>query len=220
MHSYYDKEIREKFTPEEQLRQEERLEQYVTALYTAFLNKPNYHIIVNAINQHMGGSVKKAIQLLDQRVKFVHYIQHDIVFVRDINHSALVKTLKEYPSIVKLVRFNIYNNVDDSDYKCWNQTEADVVKDVNEIQLTRYWKWSDMNHFTSVAHYNEILNHLKHTHDFIENYMMASIKRYDKTCNTYNNFAPHLYGRIGAPPAIVHKDGRSKYTVPEHKQAP
>ena len=87
--------------------EEERLEAYVTALYDQYENQSNYHILVNTMNVQIGASFAKAVQLLDDsKTKFVYYVQHDFKFVDDIDHIALVKTMKEYPNVLRLVRFH------------------------------------------------------------------------------------------------------------------
>ena len=113
----------------------ELLEKYIHALYQAYEHEPNIHIIVNAVNLHIGGSFGKAISLLDPRTQFVYQVQQDFMFITEINHTAIVKTMREYPDTLRLVSFNKRKNDRGHGDACWNQVDA--VNSVNGIHFTK-----------------------------------------------------------------------------------
>lgn len=97
----------------EREQEEERLESYVTELYRNYDHLDNYHIIVNTKNIQLGASFEKAVNLLNlnhnktsTQTEFIYYVQHDFKFVNVVNHTALVKSMREYPNVLRLVRFH------------------------------------------------------------------------------------------------------------------
>jgi hypothetical protein len=75
---------------------------------------------------------------------FMYILQHDLMFISDIKHTAMVKTMKEYPDLLRVVRFNKYRNVrkrGDQGHVCFG--EESILNNVNGLQFTKTGMWSD-----------------------------------------------------------------------------
>ena len=80
-----------------------RMEKYIKALRNTYTE--DYHtILVNDRSLMITGNVKSAMDIV--QTEFVYVLQHDLPFIRDINHTAIIKTMREYPHDLRLVRFN------------------------------------------------------------------------------------------------------------------
>jgi hypothetical protein len=168
---------------------------------------------VNAVNLHIGGSFSKAISLLDPRTQFVYQVQQDFMFITEINHIAIVKTMREYPDTLRLVSFNKRKNGRHAlrSSVCWNQVDA--VNSVNGIHFTKTSRWSDNNHFSSVQHYKKILATIRYVRRPLEDPMLV----FSRSDCSY--WGPHYYGKVGDGPHLHHLDGRLGYVVPNSTQS-
>jgi hypothetical protein len=224
MPSYASAKASRLLSPEARLEDERRLEQYVHALYKKFYGptstaaaeeyqhpRPyrNVHIIVNALHQHIGGSVAKGMSLLNfpNRTKFVYNIQHDFKFARPVNHTAVVKSLKEFPDLIHMIRFNKKKIIRQRGCNMNNTTMS-----LNDIHLEPTHGWSDNNHIASVAYYKDLLT------------MVSSLERpleFPMQVNAGINcsaFAQHMYGTNGDPAVLEHLDGRLGYHLNHQHQ--
>ena len=78
------------------------LEQYTVNLYNTFLSNPRVHIISSVRHLHIGGSVAKAMNLIQKHfptVRYLYQLQHDFSFAKELNHTALISTMDEYDEI-------------------------------------------------------------------------------------------------------------------------
>jgi len=83
------------------------LEEYTINLFNNYMTNPRIHIIPGMKQWHIGGSVIKAMNLIERHypsVEYLYYLQHDFFFARDIDHTALINMFREYPK-VNWVRF-------------------------------------------------------------------------------------------------------------------
>lgn len=83
------------------------VEQYQVNLLNKYLTNPRIHIVQAAKFSHIGGSVLKALNLIERHyptVRYAYYLQHDFFFFKDIDHAALVNVMDENPKI-NYVRF-------------------------------------------------------------------------------------------------------------------
>lgn len=83
------------------------LEEYTINLFNSYMTNPRIHIIPGMKQWHIGGSVIKAMNLIERHypsVEYLYYLQHDFFFARDIDHTALINMFNEYPK-VNWVRF-------------------------------------------------------------------------------------------------------------------
>lgn len=191
---------------------EETLDLYSTNLMKEYMHRQNFHIVVNNVNLHVGGNLNKAIELLPPETEFLYFIQHDLKFVKEVNHTAIIKTMKEYPDIFRNIRFGKGPNGPRKSGRrsddCWHMKGSSQEK--NGITLSRTHKWSDNNQFASVEYYKEILGKIRSIRRPMEAPMMASFQN-TPGCNM--NLTQHLYGGYGDGPYIDHLDGRLSYTV-------
>jgi hypothetical protein len=184
---------------------DERLAQYVQALKEAY-NQDHHTILASNRTIDLTNCVQKAIKQV--KTEFVYIIQHDMPFVQDINHAAIVKTMDEYPDVLRLVRFNLRSNEKRNieDGTCYNETTP--VDAINGINLIKTWIWSDNNHLTRKSYYEEMFRlfqeKLGHNPRFMEWYMRGAG---EKNCSYWGTF---YYGRHGLPPTIGHLDGQRK----------
>jgi hypothetical protein len=54
--------------------------------------------------------IKYALELVN--TKFVYALQHDEIFLKSINHTAMVKSMDEHPGILRKIEFNRGFNAD------------------------------------------------------------------------------------------------------------
>ena len=212
---------------QERVDQEETLEKYIHALYRAYGQDKQIHIIVSAVHLHIGGSFAKALSVLDPRTKFVYQVQHDFKFITEIDHTAIVKTMREHPDVLRLVRFNKRQNIRGGEpNQCWNQTDA--VNSVNGIQFTKTNQWSDNNHFSSVCYYKEMLKRMAETENFEDIFTTVDIKSIRRALEApmmnvargnCSYWGPHYYGKPLEGPHLHHLDGRLGYVVPNSIQS-
>ena len=86
----------------------ETLEQYIINLYQKHLVHPHVHILPSVQHLHIGGSVMKALQLIEihyPHVQYVYSLQHDFPFSRDVDHIALRNVMERYSERVNWIRF-------------------------------------------------------------------------------------------------------------------
>jgi hypothetical protein len=91
--------------PEERV---EKLEQYIIKLYQQHLTHSHVHVLPSVQHLHIGGSVMKALQLIElhyPRVQYVYSLQHDFPFSKDVDHVALRNVMETYPEKVNWIRF-------------------------------------------------------------------------------------------------------------------
>ena len=180
----------------------QKLESYVIALQKAYGQSKNIKILVSPTNIRLIGNIKNAVNHLHPRTKYVYVLQQDLKFIREVNHTAIVKTFKEYPDTVQLVRFS-KKKEKKNPHPCWNQTEP--VQNINGIYLTKTPHWSDMNHLVSLDFYQKYIVPLLKGVNFPEQRMMSIA---NQNCTFYG---PHLYGPALDGAYISHTDGTERY---------
>lgn len=124
-----------------------KLKLYLEALDKKTADNDRVTTLVSEKGVGLAKNLGKAIDILHQDTKYIYIVQHDLPFVKMVNHTAIVKTAKEYPDLIRIIRFNLYGAVN-SNYGC-------SIPDIhaNGITLKKYKKWSDQNHFATVEHY-------------------------------------------------------------------
>ena len=111
---------------------------------------------------HLLGNVRYAMKHLIQ-TEFVYVLQHDIPFIHPINHTALLTTMKQYPRMVRLIRFSntptskrpkdqlglvlcnttTTTTTSSSSSENGHGTEGPLEFSANGIYLTKTHVWSD-----------------------------------------------------------------------------
>jgi hypothetical protein len=184
---------------------DERLAQYVQALKETY--NQDYHTIL-ASNQSifLTNCVQRAMEKV--KTEFVYIIQHDMPFVQDIDHTAILKTMDEYPDVLRLVRFNLRDNIKRGNEggTCYNETTP--VDAINGINLIKTWIWSDNNHLTRKSYYEELFKLFQERRGYNPNFMEWQMRGEGwQNCTYWGTF---YYGKHGLAPTIGHLDGQRK----------
>jgi len=182
--------------PENTQEDHSRFKQYVHNLRSAY-NSSHQRIAVANTHLDIGGNINQTLDLIQTR--FMYVIQHDLEFIQDVNHSAVIKLMKAYPDSLPLVRFNKRPNLpySQSDHtSCWGE------KNINGTYFVKTAHWSDNNHLTTVSYYKRMFEMLRMIKRAPENAMQ---KMGRLNCGKWGT---HLYGRLNYPPMIRHLDGR------------
>jgi len=85
-----------------------KLEQYQMNLFNNHLSNHRVHVIPAAKHLHIGGSVLKAMNIIENNyptVRYLYSLQHDFAFTKDVDHLALVNVMDEYSNKINYVRF-------------------------------------------------------------------------------------------------------------------
>jgi hypothetical protein len=79
-----------------------RLQNYTEALHFAYkhLEHP-VTVLTSQIHKHISNSIQLAVDLVD--TAFVYVLRHDFRFIKEIDHVALVKSVREYPNELRMV---------------------------------------------------------------------------------------------------------------------
>lgn len=132
-----------------------RLRQYVKSLQHTF-QQSHITIVVSPNFLHLAGNIFKATDMVT--TEFVYVLQHDQPFIREVNHTALIKSMQEYPDYLRIVRFSLRNikliHSDKLNGKCFGQET--LVDHVNNLNFTKTPAWSDNNHLTRKTYYEEV----------------------------------------------------------------
>jgi hypothetical protein len=200
---------------QEKVKAEAKLEQYALNLLQAYKNQPNFHIIVNKVQHHLGGNLNKTLHILNDKTLFLYFVQHDFKFVKEVNHTAIIHAMKTYPHRLKNVRFNKKTNVSKrrGDH-CWAEPDA-LLKTVG-ANFTKTSGWSDNNHFASVQFYKSLMEEIKSVNRPLEAPMQH--KMYE--LNNCSKWAQHVYGAPWQGRHILHLDGREGSVTGLHASSP
>jgi len=147
---------------------------------------------------------------------FVYVIQHDMPFRKKFNHSGIIKTMKEYPNDLRLVRFSRQRNGQDVGANkagtCWNASSP--VNFINGIQFIKTPGWSDNNQIGQKAYYDEIFER------FIvparRHITMEFVMRAVAIIENCSQWGPFLYSQSNTDGWYIgHLDGR---LTPEYRR--
>jgi hypothetical protein len=187
----------------------DRLAQYIINLKSAF-NETHHHIIASSTHLHIAGNIKQAHDLIT--TPYIYIIQHDFPFQQNINHTAIIKSMREYPDVLRLVRFNKRRNMylrrDRYGGNCTYHSYP--VNHINGIHFWKTSKWSDNNHLTTWAYYDEVFKVLGNLKRAPEDPMM------NHAVSNCSYWGPFVYGQIGDGPYLRHLDGRHVQATKEH----
>jgi hypothetical protein len=117
----------------------QKLELYVENLRNHY---PHATVLAALVKRGLTRNVIYALQYV--QTKYLYLIQHDLMFIFDIDHNAIVKTMEDYPDLLRIVRFNQYRNVrrhGDQRHKCFG--EQSILNNINGIHFTKTGHWSD-----------------------------------------------------------------------------
>ena len=181
----------------------ERLEAYVRNLRLRFKDEKRVTILPYVSWQMHNYVIKYALELVE--TKFVYVLQHDEIFLQSINHTAMVKTMNEYPEILRKIEFSRGNNTDCIENYWFRgpcSCKEDEVSNINEVSFTKLSGWSDQCHFTTKKYYEQVLKLVgpdrKHPETIIN-------RLAHKNCTAWG---AHFYGSMTEGPFIHHVHGR------------
>jgi hypothetical protein len=181
----------------------ERLDAYVRNLRLRFKDEKRVTILPFVSWQMHNYVIKYALELVE--TKFVYVLQHDEIFLQSINHTAMVKTMNEYPEILRKIDFHRGNNTDCTEDEWFRgpcSCNEDAVSSINEVSFTKLSGWSDQCHFTTKKYYEEVLELLGPDREHPETQMT---RRAHINCT---GWGPHFYGSVSEGPFIRHVHGR------------
>ncbi|KAL7454859.1 hypothetical protein ACHAWC_006455 [Mediolabrus comicus] len=191
--------------------QEERLqslEQYTINLYNMFLYTPHVHIIPSMKHLHVGGSVVKALNLIERNfptVRYLYQLQHDYYFGKELDHTALISEMKNNPDKLNYILFRNSYRTPIKPCGTWDQ-EIITVGDnqTNKPSLIPTSKYSDNNHLVQFHWYKETIESIISLARFPENPLQVRAK--DACASRSGGMGLYVYSEPGM---IVHLDGRN-----------
>lgn len=100
----------------------------------------NIRVLSQSKRLNLNGNVKRALNRV--HTEFMYVIQHDIPFIHEVNHTALIRTFRDYPETIRLVGFstkNVLERARDRQGLCGEQVQFST----DDIQLSKTHIWSD-----------------------------------------------------------------------------
>ena len=174
----------------------EKLQLYIENLRERFRENPHVAILNNPSHGHISNSIRRALQMVN--TQFLYVVQHDFKFIKHVNHTSLVKSMREYPGELQIVRFSKRRGGVGK-----IRSDCRKVVEYNGIRFTA-GRWSDNNHLTTKRYYDELLQRIGPVSRPPEAPMMNQAMVAGKNCTTYHQY---LYNeRLG--PFLAHLDGR------------
>jgi hypothetical protein len=100
----------------------------------------NIRVLSQSKRLNLNGNVKRALNRV--HTEFMYVIQHDIPFIHEVNHTALVRTFREYPETIRLVRFSTKKVLERDEERqglCGEQGKFST----GDVKLSKTHIWSD-----------------------------------------------------------------------------
>eukprot|EP00980_Cylindrotheca_fusiformis_P020916 scaffold7942_cov111-Cylindrotheca_fusiformis.AAC.1 len=171
---------------------------YVRALENKY-NNSHTTIFSSSKKRMLVGNMKRALRRVE--TEFILVLQHDLPFVNEVNHTALVEIMHTH-SEVRLVGFPTDRVlIRKMDTGVCNEDEIEFH--ANGIELSKTHTWSDRNHLTRKSYYEEMFK-LPGWEGI--RYMELHMSEFARVNCSY--WGSYLYGHRGANPTIFHLDGR------------
>jgi hypothetical protein len=122
----------------------DRYDQYILNLQQHY---PKATIVrLTGKEQGLSWSVSHAMKHV--KTRFVYLLQHDMPFLRSIQHTAMVRTMMDYPNDLRIVRFGRKANVCTSNVRlvggdaCWAMPTP-VDSNIHGLHFVKTPLWSD-----------------------------------------------------------------------------
>jgi hypothetical protein len=177
---------------------------------------PHVQIVEASEKAGICNNVKSAMSVV--QTKYVILVQHDMPFARPLEIPSALQVMERYPK-VKYIRFNQNENqcrragCDDRDCSFYREQRFPVVEQQQTcLALIRTACWSDNNHLTTVAYYNQVVFPKCKPGDAMEKVMTPF-----SAANTHNITGTYIYGPLGFPWQVEHEDG-SETRPANHKR--
>jgi hypothetical protein len=182
-----------------------KIDLYLKALYKHFAGQDHIHIIAAERNIGLSGNLRRVVDSLDPETKYMYLIQHDLPFVKLVNHTIILDTA-ERRSDLRIVRFAWRKSPPPP---CSGPGTEDIISITGnpqgEVVFRKGKKWSDQNHFARVDHYrNDILPILG---GIFPEMTMNNLAK--KNCSY---FAPYYYNRGEGGAVYEHTDATGRYS--------
>lgn len=175
----------------------DKYDQYLQALHQHFRDQDNVRILVAGKSIGLANNIRRVMENLSQDTKYLYLLQHDLPFVKEINHTDIFETAEANPQ-VRLLGFP-------GEEKRLNRPcgDADVISPAGMF-FRRFKLWTDRNHFARVDHYrNDILPLVESV--FPEDNM------HKPTRTNCSYFAPYYYSTGKEGPYYEHTDLSARY---------
>jgi hypothetical protein len=193
------------------------LDEYVQNLYLKYLNNPRVHIVPSVDHWHIGGTVLKAMNLIERhypKVEYLYYLQHDFAFVRNVNHLAMVDLMKEH-SNVNYIRFRYKAKENFKEHTCpigASSMDKVTTYEKDDVFIFQTAHYTDQNHFVRFRWYrDEVIGAINGGHTTPSKPVKRApegplMHRAKKNCVNLGMFT---YGQEhGEQPILVNLDGR------------
>lgn len=175
-------------------------------------NNASYNLVVLGNNESQGLTLNVWKAINYSTTEFIYLLQHDLMFIQDIQHDALAQTMRDYPDLLRVVRFNLRpnSNIRADGGNCFGDNSTPLSPEpVHGIYFTKSGGWSDNNQFATRAYYQHMMevDLRNHWSQVMEARMPGIVKQ---NCTYLSQW---LYGRQDIDgPYIYHLDGkRSQY---------
>jgi hypothetical protein len=181
----------------------ELLDAYVRNLRLRFKDEKRVTILPFLSWQMHNNVIKYALELVD--TNFVYVLQHDEIFDKKINHTAMVKTMIEHPDLLRKVEFGRNANTICSEFYFFRgpcSCKEDEVSHINGANFVKHSGWSDQCHFTTKKYYETVLELIGAGKKHPEPPMNKIAHR---NCTEWG---AHFYGSLAEGPFIQHVHGR------------
>mmetsp|Transcript_6142 Transcript_6142/g.9679 ORF Transcript_6142/g.9679 Transcript_6142/m.9679 type:complete len:288 (-) Transcript_6142:39-902(-) len=178
----------------------DRLEEYIHRLKNTPFPFHNITVVPASSHLHIARTVKQAMDLV--QTKFVYVVQHDLPFVRDVYHLELIHAMNDHPNTLRNVLFKLEGALGRFPVcPIYNNHGIFPKEEYQGLDFYATKRWSDNNHFTSKAYYQEMFSSIPHLNGAMEWGMMTPAKQ---NCSWWgqvvygtraDNFLKHLDGR-------------------------
>jgi len=190
------------------------LDQHVLNLYNIYLINPRVHILPFMAHSHVGGSVAKAMDIIERHfpsTRYLYYLQHDYYFVKEVDHTALIHAMETHDSI-NYVFFRNEKRPLNRIKPCGEETSIEYLDNVNNQTATTSIStkrlllptatYTDNNHLVRFKWYKDTIASMISLTRFPENPLQ---KRAMDGCVSGRSMGLYAYNEDHV---IEHLDGR------------
>jgi len=180
-----------------------KLHEYVKQLRLRFQNDLHVSILNNYEHGHLSNSIRVALEMV--KSEFIYVLQHDFSFIKPVNHTAIIASMRASPQDIQIVRFPYKSALVGSSPGC---NVTNIRTHGIEYSLG---KWSDNNHFTTKVYYEKVLLDVGSSGRFIEAPMMfkgTKIRNRKSDILESCSYAHQWVYNFRYGPFLEHLDGR------------
>ena len=154
---------------------------------------------------HQAWALKAAMKLV--LTPFIYCHQHDIEIIRPFDVVGIIKSMEINPNI-KLVRACFGENHP----SYFDGPLDDHINGNALVPLVRTFRFSDVDHFTTVQFYEEMVFPRVTSPNFAEIFVMEPdfVGMQNEMLRNHDQWGMYIYGRLGEKTTIKHLDGRER----------